>query len=235
MAQRQNSPFSVMTYNLQAHEEKLAPLLKVIDEADADIVAMQELSDEFADGLLSSFRTKYPYQALHPEERYSINGQGILSRFPVLEDDYWVANMGNQRVSLDIAGKQLTVYNAHPAAPISSGEAARRADIDEVLFRCQQESGPLILLGDFNTPPDSNDYQHIVQSYTDVFAEVGKGSGWTFPDSMASIPIISWFIRPFTRYDYIFRNNALQSISARVWPDSGGSDHRPVLARMRIV
>jgi endonuclease/exonuclease/phosphatase family metal-dependent hydrolase len=37
------------------------------------------------------------------------------------------------------------------------------------------------------------------------------------------------------RIDYVFHSPAFRSIAACVWPSSGGSDHRPVYARVAIV
>jgi endonuclease/exonuclease/phosphatase (EEP) superfamily protein YafD len=36
------------------------------------------------------------------------------------------------------------------------------------------------------------------------------------------------------RLDYVFHNAHVRPLEARVWPDAGGSDHRPVLVRLAL-
>jgi endonuclease/exonuclease/phosphatase family metal-dependent hydrolase len=39
----------------------------------------------------------------------------------------------------------------------------------------------------------------------------------------------------YQRIDFIFASPAFTVLAARVWPDSGGSDHRPLWARLRLL
>jgi vancomycin resistance protein VanJ len=76
----------------------------------------------------------------------------------------------------------------------------------------------------------------LAMRFDDAYREVGWGLGWTFPDftqpsaQPVQTSILSALGRPVTRIDFIFHNGALRPVSAQVWPTSGGSDHRPVMA-----
>ncbi len=87
----------------------------------------------------------------------------------------------------------------------------------------------------------ASDYARVTTQFDDTYREVGWGLGWTFPDFAQPnaqpfrTSILSALGRPVTRIDFVFHNDALYAISARVWPASGGSDHRPVVTEFADV
>ncbi len=110
-----------------------------------------------------------------------------------------------------------------------------RAEVDEILRRATQDEGAVIIAGDFNMTDQADDYRRLVQQYSDTYREVGWGLGLTFPDCSyaCAVPVNASLLklvgRPLARIDFIFHSADLQPLSARVWPTSGGSDHRPVV------
>ncbi len=74
--------------------------------------------------------------------------------------------------------------------------------------------------------------------------KLGWGLGFTLPDYSHpqafafAVRLPDWLKLPWlpvpllTRIDYVFHDESFDSIEAKVWPTSGGSDHRPVLARL---
>jgi vancomycin resistance protein VanJ len=101
--------------------------------------------------------------------------------------------------------------------------AARQRQIDDALRWLAQEQGPLILAGDFNTPPAGHVYQQFRDRYRDAFLESGLGWGYTFP---ARLPLL--------RIDYVWHSPHWEAVSARVGAP-GASDHRPVFAELALV
>lgn len=98
-----------------------------------------------------------------------------------------------------------------------------------MLLLSQKDDGAVILLGDFNTTDLDENYRRITTNYQDAFREVGWGLGFTNPDwsteqAREGLPFISLY----QRIDYVFYNRAFTALDARVWPSSGGSDHRPL-------
>ncbi|MDX2139326.1 MAG: hypothetical protein SF123_14670 [Chloroflexota bacterium] len=115
------SMISLLTFNIQAPDEDVMPIVNVIRAADADVVALQELSSPAADAIASQLSELYPHRALHPRDQDNA-GQGVLSRLPILDDEYWrneflEDQLGHQRVELDWNGTVVTLFNTHPLPP----------------------------------------------------------------------------------------------------------------------
>ncbi len=82
----------ILTFNLQApDQDHVDSVMEIIREADADIVAVQELSIPAADRFAADLSDLYPYRAFHPRESGHL-GQGMMSRYPIRADDYWRDN-----------------------------------------------------------------------------------------------------------------------------------------------
>jgi vancomycin resistance protein VanJ len=235
----ENAPkITFLTYNLQAEETLLDPMVQNIRAAQADIVALQEMSGAAASRFEAEFADSYPYRALHPEPNGAYHGRGILSRYPIIEDDAWPVEypipVRLQRAEIDINGTPLTLYNMHapPQYPIFDGPydvQPRKAQIADLLDMAGEDEGAVVLLGDFNTTDLDENYAHITTQFRDSFREIGWGLGFTNPDWWHDNPRKGpSFIPMYHRIDYVFHNDAFQAVEARVWPSSGGSDHRPL-------
>jgi vancomycin resistance protein VanJ len=239
---------SIVTYNLHGDEELYEPMADLIRAVDADVVAVQELSVIAADHFAEALADLYPHQALHPGDD-STRGQGILSRFQVSNDEYWRTpeydefSLGHQRVVLDVNGIPVTLYNTHPVHPAMTGTlfdpVPRAHEIGVILERAAQDTGALVIVGDFNMTDQSEDYARVLESYSDTYRDIGWGMGFTFPDFSNSRALPRFLSRtssfpPFVRLDYVFHNEAVIALEAQVWPTSGGSDHRPLFARLAL-
>ncbi|MEZ4672434.1 MAG: endonuclease/exonuclease/phosphatase family protein [Anaerolineae bacterium] len=235
VAMRDMPVFIVLTHNVYADTNDYAARLALIKQADADVVAFQELTNEASDYLANGLKTDYPYQAMHPQIGYA--GQGILSKLPITSDDYWQLSRGHQRAVLQVGGKPITIYNIHPAPPglslTGSDSSLRGAEIDELLVRFQGESAPLLIIGDLNLTDLTDDYARLTASYHDVYREVGWGMGFTYPNFSATRARVN-FVPALARIDYIFHDNNFVPLEARVLPDSGGSDHFPLYAVLAL-
>lgn len=242
---------SVLTYNLHAEWAQYDPIVALIREADADVVALQELGSPAAKVFAEQLADVYPYQALHPQDADFIWGQGVLSRYPIIEDTYVHTTFGQQRVVLDVDGRRVAMYNMHPPPPFSRTPAGyiydpqqRSADLTIALDQASTETGPVILAGDFNMTDRTDDYARVAARFHDTFREVGWGLGFTLPDYSHpqafafAVRLPAWLKLPWlpvpllTRIDFVFHDESFDSVEAKVWPTSGGSDHRPVLARL---
>ena len=245
---------SVLTYNLHAEWSQFEPMAALIREANADVVALQELGAPAAQYFAERLSELYPYQALHTDSQEFIIGQGVLSRYPIVEDRYLTEKYGQQRTVLDVGGRRVVLYNVHPTAPFArqSGTLVfdaqdRGASLHSVLELAARETDPLILAGDFNMTDRTADYARVTERYRDAFRQTGQGLGFTLPDYSTPQAFafavrlpdwlkLSWLPVPLlTRIDYVFHNEAFASLDAKVWPTSGGSDHRPVFARLALL
>jgi endonuclease/exonuclease/phosphatase family metal-dependent hydrolase len=141
---------------------------------------------------------------------------------------------GFQRVVFETQGQRIVLYNAHTAFPFMSIRAfgvQRDEEIRVLLARAEQETDAVILAGDFNLTDQAETYRQITARFADAHQEIGWGMGFTFPDYTETDSHLSW-LPPLSRLDYVFHDAAFQAVEARVWPTSGGSDHRPVLVRL---
>jgi vancomycin resistance protein VanJ len=219
----------LLSYNLLRTNPYTESIIAVIRESGADVVALQEVTAAQASIIQRDLLDLYPHQALHPQEDFS--GQGVLSRYPILNDDFWQIHLGHQRVELEIAGQRIALYNAHPIHPFTGAgrltfyRPERRAEeIADLLRRTTAESLPLLLVGDFNLSDQESLYRQITTHYADAYRQVGWGMGFTFPT----------IGRPLARIDYVFHSPAFTALEAQVLPDGGGSDHLPLWVRLGL-
>ena len=235
-----STPVRVLSYNLLSRAGGFDDTLTIIREADADIELLQELSFPAADAVQFELSEAYPYMALHPMI-IATQGQGIISRYPLRDVEYFqaeqTARLGHQRGVVAINGKDVVVYNVHTVHPgMTNYDTTRRThDLLTVLDRAEADAGryPVLLGGDFNLTPLTEDYVRVTASYTDAFQQVGTGLGYTFPDASHNHRIIH--LPPLARIDYVFHDASWQATEARVWERSGGSDHRPLYVELALL
>lgn len=235
----------VMTYNATHGTPGVDQILSIIETEKPDVIALQEVSAEVAEAL-SGLDEMYPYMALHPQAGYS--GSGVLSRFPILDDEAFRLTEGAhlyQHVVLDVEGKSVHLLNIHLHLPVirldgSEGSLylnprrystrGQDLELDRLLEELDGLEGLLIVAGDFNMTDQSSGYRRLTGRLGDAFRDVGWGFGYTFPDGeMRSIPIPF----PFLRIDYIFHSSDIGAQRAYVG-DRGGPDHRFLVAELAL-
>lgn len=227
---------TLLTYNMHYGQEYTERWLQLIRDANADIVALQEVSSEAAGLLNTRLAALYPYRAIHTNPTRPILGQAVLSRFPIVEDAYWRIYRAHQRVVLAVDGAPVVLYNLHPAQPLGlrGGFDIRREEIDALVSRAESEILPVLLAGDFNMTDQSEVYHRVTQQFEDAYRAAGWGMGFTWPDFSLDGPRWRW-IPPLLRLDYVFYDAHFQAVEARVWGSAGGSDHRPVWVRLALL
>ena len=238
----------VMTYNIHAGRDaqqidNLHRVAAVIDSAAADIVLLQEVdrrtqraggADHFAElraltGMHGVFGKSLDYQG----GEYGI---AVLSRWPmdsvatvalvVQPPQERSGRSYEPRVALHVvittARGPLHVVNTH----LDPGGAGtyRKQELIGVLAHMQKtvpEQTPLLMGGDLNARPTTDDIAAVALALRDAFSVCGGGAGETFPARA-----------PDRRIDYIFYRNA-HCGQARV-VNTEASDHRPLVAVMEI-
>jgi vancomycin resistance protein VanJ len=233
------APITVATYNILSSTSDPARIKDVIMTLNADVIGLVELGPDHTQFFTAELAEQYPYQTLHP--RSPFHGVGLLSRYPILREDIilpFVDSMSDLRTVLDIDGQHVTVYVVHPArpseaiSPFTYNDDRRDA---EITILCDDylayETGPLIVLGDFNMSDQSNAYRRVDDLLDDAFREAGRGMGFTFPDALSwSVPHLPLLVR----IDYVWHNDDFTAHDAFVAKDSGTSDHRPMVAQLEL-
>ena len=149
---------------------KLKNIASVINDLDAEIVALQEIESEEALSLLqkqlSMLDKAYRYSAIARKRLTSVKC-AVLSRFPILDEKEIIVGHGDERsilkVVLEIAGNPLVVYVNHwksksgPESKRIKYATALAADISKLA--CNVD---FVLIGDFNS--NYNEYKTVKDS-----------------------------------------------------------------------
>ena len=229
-----SSAFSVMTYNVLGSNPHLDHLSVVIDADDPDIVGLHELSPSMIEFLDDHYAEHYPFRRL---EKWV----GLMSRYPILEYEFFQLSEGNgtwaQRFVLDIDGHHTNLLNIHLQSPplkgihpfglpigIPTGFLNQRRDADtlDVVSRAEILGDPILVIGDFNLADQQSLYALLTERLKDAHRESGWGMGFTFSRFPPFAPAM-W------RIDYILYSPDLVSLKTTTG-DYGGSDHHPVTA-----
>lgn len=214
------------TFNLHGLRQ-VDGLEAVIRALDADIVAVQELSETGAELLDVGLADIYPEQALNPVPGRPRDGKGLFSRYPIAKSSFEYREDAYQRVVLEIDGVSVELYNVHLFQPFAPDRLEMRRDDINLLLGMALVDGDsfVIVAGDFNLTDRSDGYRMLAASFNDAFAVAGQGLGHTF---------MPWDGLPLARIDYVFYRNGWRAIEADVWPATGGSDHRPVVVELAL-
>ncbi len=241
-----DATLSVMTYNVTTGDPGLDEIVDIIEAERPDVVALQELPQELAEAV-GHLGEEYPYQALHATPN-PYRGCGVLSRFPILEDEAFPLVEGGhlyQRVLLDVYGREVHLLDVHLQPPHLLGELRGGSRLfvplgvstevqDQELARLLEEldrlEGTVVVAGDFNMTDQSTGYGKLTERLLDAHREAGWGFGNTFPDGQVrSIPTPF----PLIRIDYVFHSPDMRALTAYVG-DKGGPNHRFLVAELSL-
>jgi vancomycin resistance protein VanJ len=228
----------VMSFNVDGGTGLRLPLQEMLREWRVDIAAFQECGGTLAMEVAA-------LQGWHSDVKGTMC---LVSRFPILQSaemdrSAFRAAGGSGIVetdALDLGGRVVHVTNVHLETPragfeeILSGNFAagapklrEKSQLREVEQRrarnwAGQYPAPRLVVGDFNSPPESPIFREAWSGWQNAFSRVGWGLGGTR---------LNGWIR--ARIDHILLDSAWTVVRARVGPDMG-SDHAPILAEVRL-
>jgi vancomycin resistance protein VanJ len=220
----------VLTCNAHYARVDSAALDRLVAEEKPDLVALQE----WRTSNQAAFLTE-PGWHVRPKA-----GLLLASRYPVSDLDVLGGEADGEpgkavRYDLDTPGGRVTLVSLHLASPrgelrqVAEAAGARLEDIDRnselrgrqsaaIVGKLEGLAGPLLIVGDFNTPPESVQFRGIWSPYRDAFADAGWGWGYTFFNRWTRV-----------RIDHILVGGGGRATACWVGPDIG-SPHRPVIA-----
>lgn len=229
----------VATFNTFVHAPGQEHVLDLVAENDPDVLVLQEVFAPRWDELESELADRYPTRQWF--ESPGVGGVAVLSRFPLVGEPRPVGEASRvtrstRVVVLEVDGQEIQVVPLHLISPCPScgpsflerlelEGVTRRAEIAEVLAALDP-SLPAVVAGDLNSNDRSDPYRALVQAgFEDPHRQVGRGPGFTWPNSDAGIPA-------FLRIDWVLARG-FEPVYAFVG-EGGPSDHRPVLVDLRI-
>jgi len=235
---RQDGDLRVVSFNAGGGVDLTRTSMAMLMEWRADLAAFQECAGE----LSVSLREALDW---HVDIR---SGVCFASRFPITEvtemEREALESAGGSGVAvtytLDVNGSPLHVTNVHLETPRAGFELLRAGHLLEGIPRIAEKSflrgielrrarvwadgfdGPHIVLGDFNTPPESRPYRQVWGGWQNAFSLFGRGLGGTRRNGWIRV-----------RIDHILANGDLKVTGAWLGEDLA-SDHLPIVASLRI-
>ncbi len=237
LADEDNSTLRIATFNHLKSNTDFPAIEAAILRADADIVALQELSLGVARLAETELLERYPYQVLRPAPADGRqNGVGVLSRFPLREPSYSESYRG-QRFGLEVAGRRFELVNVHFNVPFEEGRmgSVRRyepTDRDrqlDALLTATEDLPAVVIVGDFNLSDNEPGYRRLADSLTDSYRHTRAGFGLTYPARTVyrGLPL-----PPLVRLDYVWVRGLEPVTASRNCRT--GSDHCLVVADVRL-
>lgn len=234
VANRGGTSLAIMAYNVNYKLWDTASVTANVREHPADILGLVEPLTADAAELREEVRDLYPYYY-----RSSAGNLSLLSRYPILAAE--TDNLGTSVYSLlalvDVAGQPLRVVVAHPPPPTTRGRfVTRNNTIAALADYARDRQMPTVVMGDFNATSWSIYLQNFVRRSGLRSTALGRGikPTWNYletgrPQSLAGRAIRLLKIP----IDHIFVSEAIRVEDVRTAP-AGVSDHRPLIARLRM-
>jgi vancomycin resistance protein VanJ len=221
----------VMTWNMEAGGVAYETMANTIEDAHPDIVGLVELVPRISRAAADDERlsARYPYQALLP--RSGVPDLGLLSRFPITEQEFSEELSLLRAVIAPPDGPPITVFVAHPyLASIDQigvvpdiQTASRDLAISAIRDQIDAElaaDNDVLVLGDFNTTDREPAYAELSEGLHDAQREAGVGLGMTWrPGGLDNLPF------GLLRIDYLLSSPRFVALAAGPDCTPRGSDH----------
>lgn len=198
----------------------------------ADVVVLQELTQEAADGLAAAgFDDTFPHRIIDPEPM--AGGIGIWSRFPLVDTAHvpgYSLAMVRARLQVPEVAVNPIVLGIHFAAPWPAPIGPWAEDMEKfptLLRELAQEagSGAVIIAGDFNATHDMLPFRKLLDTgYRDASEQAGAGMARTFPVGPRRVPAIG--------IDHVLLRNANATAVRREFIPR--ADHMALVADLEI-
>ena len=238
----------VVTWNLGWRfgdwEPRQPAIEAVLADAHADIVAVQETWPDQLAVLAERLGLHWAFSGRRPSENVEHGfGNGILTRRPIAQ---W-AEITLPALQGPAYRSALLVHTqpdgAAPAFTAVTTHLTHRRDetptrlaqleaLDAFIdHHCDTATDAVVLLGDLNATPDSEEIRGVRGAWVDCWEEVGDGDGWTWASANPLAAHAKW---PNRRLDYVMVPPTLRPAAARLigtGPVDGTmpSDHYGVL------
>jgi len=184
---------------------------------DADIIAVSELTPEFASAIAASpLGERYPHTLLRPGG--AAVGLGFWSREPIRPGPTILGSTMALSAEVDLDGEPLVVLLAHPLPPLFHGERWRR----EMTAMAQLDDdvrARTVLVADLNVSYYHPPFRRFLDAtgWRDVHQALGRGFSVSWPSDEV--------MPPFVRLDHALVGERVTA-TAIADHDVPGGDHR---------
>ncbi|RRR99691.1 endonuclease/exonuclease/phosphatase family protein [Glycomyces terrestris] len=224
--------FTVMSVNLYVGQTDLEKVVALVEERRPDLLSVQELTPGAAERLAElGLEELLPHAILEPDELAV--GTGVYSAHPLAR----IETVGRDGIfyqigaEVDLGGEALRFMAVHTAAPASPERIPLWEEDFEDLPR-PDGGAPWVLVGDFNATLDHDNMRGLLaDGYVDAAEAMGDGLQPTWQptegylDGLVKIPAVT--------LDHVVAEEGVAVLDWEVL-EKDGSDHAPVLARLRL-
>ncbi|HWD78802.1 MAG TPA: endonuclease/exonuclease/phosphatase family protein [Kribbella sp.] len=212
----------VLSHNVDAANPAPKQTAQDLLGADADVVALEELTSADLKIYKAEFAKTYPYEVTR-------DTVALWSKYPVVETksvDVGFAWTRALRAEVKTPKGTVAVYVAHLAS-VRVGTSGFTSDQRNNTIKelgqqiAADKSSAVIVMGDFNGTINDRSLAPLTSGLRSAQGAAGTGFGFTWPSAF-----------PMARIDHILVRGLTPT---KAWVmSSTGSDHRPVVAELRL-
>jgi len=208
------TPRRVLLLNVHTSSTAHAEVRALIDETQADIVALVEVDPRWLGELAPSLAA---YPARFEVPRADNFGMALYAREPFSAT---LEELGGGTPTIVATSARASFVVVHPLPPVSGAALERMSSqFAATAARVRALPGPVILLGDLNATPWSRELGALVADTGLCDTRAGFGLQATFP---------AWFAPARIPIDHVLADCSIGVADRRVERDVG-SDHLPVV------
>jgi endonuclease/exonuclease/phosphatase (EEP) superfamily protein YafD len=214
----------VVTFNVYNRNLETERIAQFLLQEDADIVLLQEVTEQHFDALSAALSAWYPFREL-----CFVRGacrQAIFAKRPWASIEHLRRNDATpEMISAVFDGGEhgtISVHGVHLATPYRPKQARQT---DRLIAKAGAGKGPAIVAGDLNMTPWSYGLQRLLVS-------AGLRRHATF---LRSWPMLGNYRLPAPAFliDHVLTTPDIKTVSIRTGPYLG-SDHLPIIAVLRL-
>jgi endonuclease/exonuclease/phosphatase (EEP) superfamily protein YafD len=216
---------SVATVNVWFRNGEHDRALEWLKANPADVVLVQEVTADWV-AVLAKTKQQYPQQKFLPrEDPYGI---ALLSRWPldqVVAVDFAADGLPSVVARVNVQGRQVLIVGLHTHWPLLRDlQRSRDSVLLQAAAMSRLSSTPTVLLGDLNLTPYAPAFRRLLDrsGLKDAFASRAWRPTWQAGFWPLALPL-----------DHVLVPQDSCVVSAQIGADIG-SDHRPVLVRLRL-
>lgn len=222
----------IATYNLNLDLSDDRETLEAIGATRADVVALQEVTPEWAAAIVAEYENEYPHRLFH--EVVGAGGLGMLSKYPLTDLGVVPGFEGwhpSWHLLADTPLGEIQVINVHLRPEVSAREGYveeyltadedHLAEIQYITEACDEDA-PTVVLGDFNESPDGEAIELLESRGFENALPLFHPGQETWRKS-------SYLGQAVSTIDHVMIGEELRVLNAFV-VDAGNSDHLPVVA-----
>lgn len=217
----------LMHANVLVCNRDYAALAAAVEEAQPDIVVLQEFTEAWQEQLRHPLGSQYPYSKLAP--RPGGLGVALYSRYPLEGAEVLALDASTHLAILarvNVGGGLLTVLALHPPTPMRPDSfASRNRQFRRAASIMREARGPKLMIGDLNTTTWSPYFTDLLEAsgLRDARQGFGLYPSWPMPlPTPLQIPI-----------DHCLVGGGVAVKDVRTGSRTG-SDHRPLIVEVSI-